>query len=258
VSDAPPPAFRAESGDAPLVFTEKKMKPTRRSFYPALAAASLAAMASVYATGQQPAVKIPESGVPQIMTLEDRFVRAAYNNEGYVILGYQIANRTVGEDWVMLDVGITLMKNTSTYVLKREALSLDTPDGPVPLPSIEEYRENEAKVQPLQNRMKVQRDSINYFPPWTTGVNRLGFFADLGSRAMPWNQADVTSSRACVGQLYFHVPGGTKYGQYWLNTKFAQSVVRVPFRLFTKEEEKTLTKNYGDIKKQVEAAFGKK
>ena len=234
------------------------MKPTRRSSYPALAAASLAAMASVYATGQQPAVKIPESGVPQIMTLEDRFVRAAYNNEGYVILGYQIANRTVGEDWVMLDVGITLMKNTSTYVLKREALSLDTPDGPVPLPSIEEYRENEAKVQPLQNRMKVQRDSINYFPPWTTGVNRLGFFADLGSRAMPWNQADVTSSRACVGQLYFHVPGGTKYGQYWLNTKFAQSVVRVPFRLFTKEEEKTLTKNYGDIKKQVEAAFGKK
>ena len=234
------------------------MKPTRRSFYPALAAASLAAMASVYATSQQPAVKIPESGVPQIMTLEDRFVRVAYNNEGYVILGYQIANRTVGEDWVMLDVGITLMKNTPTYVLKREALSLDTPDGPVPLPSIEEYRENEAKVQPLQNRMKVQHDSINYFPPWTTGANRLGFFADLGSRAMPWNQADVTSSRACVGQLYFHVPGGTKFGQYWLNTKFAQSVVRVPFRLFTKEEEKTLTKNYGDIKKQVEAAFGKK
>jgi hypothetical protein len=234
------------------------MKPTKRSFYTALAAASLAAMASVYATSQQPAVKIPESGVPQIMTLEDRFVRVAYNNEGYVILGYQIANRTVGEDWVMLDVGITLMKNTPTYVLKREALSLDTPDGTVPLPSIEEYRENEAKVQPLQNRMKVQHDSINYFPPWTTGANRLGFFADLGSRAMPWNQADVTTSRACVGQLYSHVPGGTKFGQYWLNTKFAQSVVRVPFRLFTKEEEKTLTKNYGDIKKQVEAAFGKK
>ena len=220
--------------------------------------ASLAAMASVYASGQQPAVKIPQPGVPQIMTLEGKFVRVAYNNEGYVILGYQIANRTVGEDWVMLDVGITLMEKAPNYTLKREALSLDTPDGTVPLPSIEEYRENESKVQPLQNRMKVQRDSINYFPPWTTGANRLGFFADLGSRAMPWNQADVTSSRACVGQLYFHVPGGTKYGQYWLNVKFAQSVVRVPFRLFTKEEEKTLGKNYGDIKKQVEAAFRKK
>ena len=112
-------------------------------------------------------------------------------------------------------------------------------------------------MQGLQNRMKVQRDSINYFPPWTTGVNRLGFFADLGSSAMPWNQADVTNSRACVGQLYFHVPGGTKHGQYWLNVKFPQSVVRVPFRLLTKDEEKTLGKNYGDIKKQVEAAFRK-
>ena len=34
-------------------------------------------------------IKIPEPGVPQIMTMEGRYVRAAYNNEGYVILGYQ-------------------------------------------------------------------------------------------------------------------------------------------------------------------------
>ena len=43
----------------------------------------------------------------------------------------------------------------------------------------------------------------------------------------------------------------------WLNVKFPQSVVRVPFRLLTKDEEKTLGKNYGDIKKQVDAAFRK-
>jgi hypothetical protein len=258
VSEELPVTFCAESAPTPLVFTEKKMMPTRCSFYTSLAAASLAALSSVYASGQQPAVKIPEPGVPQIMTLDGTFVRAAYNNEGYVILGYQVANRTVGEQWVMLDVGITLMEKVPNYTLKRDALSLDTPDGTLALPSIEEYRDNESQVQPLQNRLKVQRDSINYFPPWTRGVNRLGFFADLGSRAMPWNQADVSNSRACVGQLYFHVPGGTKHGQYWLNVKFAQSVVRVPFRLLTKEEEKTLGKNFGDIKKQVDAAFRKK
>src|SRR5215475_9597395 len=203
---------------------------------------------------QQPTVQIPQPGVPQIMTLEAKFVRVAYNNEGYVILGYQIANRTVGDDWIMLDVGITLMEKTPDYTLKRAAVSLDTPGGPLPLPSISEYRENESKVQPLQNRLKVQRDSINYFPPWTHGANRLGFFSDLGSRAMPWDQAEVTKSRACLGQLYFHVPGGTKHGQYWLNVKFAQSVVRVPFRLLTDEEEKVLGKNYNSIKKQVDNA----
>ena len=37
--------------------------------------------------------------------------------------------------------------------------------------------------------------------------------------------------------------------------KFAQSTVRVPFRLFTKEEEKKLGKNYSSIKKQVDNAF---
>lgn len=89
-------------------------------------------------------------------------------------------------------------------------------------------------------------------------ADRLGFFSDLGSRAMPWDQADVSDDRACMGQLYFKVPGGTKYGQYWLNVKFAQSVVRVPFRLFTKDEEKLVNKNYGSIKKQIDAAFKKK
>ena len=230
---------------------------TMHSVSGVLAALSLAALASVHASSQeQSGVQIPQPGVPQIMTLEGKFVRVAYNNEGYVILGYQIANRTVGHEWVMLDVGITLMERVRDYTLKREAVTLDTPDGTRPLPSIQEYRQNESQVQGLQNRLKVQRDSINYFPPWTHGVNRLGFFADLGSRAMPWDEAEVTSSRACVGQLYFHVPDGTKYGQYWLNVKFAQSVVRVPFRLFTEEEEKGL--NYSDIKKQVDAAFRKK
>jgi hypothetical protein len=231
---------------------------TLRSASAFLVALSVAGLVTVRAQNQQQPIQIPRPGVPQIMTLEGKFVRAAYNNEGYVILGYQIANRTIGNDWIMLDVGLTLMEKEPDYRLKREALSLDTPDGTLPLPSIEEYRQDEGKLQALQNRLKVQRDSIDYFPPWTSGANRLGFFSDLGSRAMPWNEADVTNRRACLGQLYFHIPGGTKYGQYWLNVKFANSVVRVPFRLLTEAEEKQLGKNYGDIKKQVDAAFRKK
>src|SRR5262245_1945262 len=216
------------------------------------------AVAQLHAQNQKPTVQIPQPGVPQIMTLEGKFVRVAYNNEGYVILGYQIANRTIGSDWIMLDVGITLMEKVKDYTIKRDAFSLDTPDGTLPLPSIEEYRQNSSKVNELQQRLKVQRDSINYFPPWTHGVNRLGMFSDLGSRALPWDQADVSKDRACMGQLYFHIPNGTKHGQYWLNVKFAQSVVRVPFRLLTEDEEKLLGKNFGDIKKQVENSFKKK
>jgi len=231
----------------------------KRSIVTALVALAVATLSPVLAgTQQKPTVAIPNPGTPQIMTIQGKFVRAAYNNEAYVILGYQIANRTIGDEWIMLDVGMTLMEKIKDYTLKREHVSLDTPSTHLELPSIKEYRENEGKVQGLQQRLKVQRDSIDYFPPWVHGVNRLGFFSDLNSRAMPWDQTDVSNDRACMGQLYFHIPGGTKYGQYWLNVKFPQSVVRVPFRILTEDEEKTLGKNYGDIKKQVDDAFRKR
>ena len=40
------------------------------------------------------------------------------------------------------------------------------------------------------------------------------------------------------------MPGGITYGQHWLNVKFEKSLVRVPFRILTKDEEKLLSKNY--------------
>jgi hypothetical protein len=36
------------------------------------------------------------------------------------------------------------------------------------------------------------------------------------------------------------VPGGIKHGQYWLNVKLKDSVVRVPFRILTEDENKML------------------
>jgi hypothetical protein len=206
---------------------------------------------------ETPKVKIPEPGVPQIMTMDGRYVRAAYNNEGYVILGYKLANLSVGEDWILLEVGVALREGVKDYELKREAVSLEMPDGKtIPLPTMEEYRKGD--VRALQMREKVQRDSINYFPPNAHQACRIGFFADLEQRAMPWDEVSLSDQRACVGRFYFKIPGKVAYGQYWLNVKFAQSLVRVPFRIFTKEEDKMVDKNYGDIKKQVDAAFRKK
>lgn len=212
---------------------------------------------SGHAQGQQPpTVQIPNPGVPQIMTMEGSFVRAVYNNEAYAIIGYQVTNRSVGDEWVMLDLGTTLMEKVPDETLKRDALSLDIPDGKtIQLASIQDYRANESKLQAMQNRAKVQRDSINYFPPMANQACRIGFFADLSSRAMPYDQVELSDRRACVGRVYFQIPGGITYGQYFLNIKYEKSQLRVPFRVFTKEEEKTLSKNYKSIKKQIDEAF---
>jgi hypothetical protein len=205
---------------------------------------------------QPPTVEIPKPGVPQIMTLEGEYVRAAYNNEGYVILGYRIANESVGQEWLMLEMGTALREGRPNFTLTRDAISLDVPDGKkIPLASNQEY--NAANLMALEKRNQVMRDSINYFPPMATQACRIGFFAELGKPGMSWDQFEVASNRACTGRLFFKIPGGIAYGQHWLNVQFQETLVRVPFRIFTKDEVKLLSKNWKSIKKQVEEAFKK-
>ena len=207
---------------------------------------------------EPPKVQMPQPGVPQIMTMEGRYVRIAYNNEGFVTLGYKLANLSVGESWMLLEVGFTVRDGVPNYKLTPEALTLTTPDGKtIPLPSVEEYRSSN-EIRALQQREKVQRDSINYFPPSASQACSVQFFTQLDSRAMSWGEVELSNTRACLGRLYFHLPGKITYGQHWLNVKFAKSVVRVPFRILTEAEDKLLDKNYKDIKKQMDDAFKKK
>jgi hypothetical protein len=204
----------------------------------------------------QPTVQIPNAGVPEVMTMEGRWVRAAYNNEGYAILGYQLANRSLGEEWMLLEVGIALRERVPSYNLTRAALSLETPDGKtIPLPTIQEQRQGNTVA--LENRARVTSDSINYFPPNARQPCAIVFFPDPTSRALPRDEITVHDQAACVGRLFFKVPGGITYGQHWLNVKFEKTLVRVPFRILTAEEEKFLSSNFKDIRQQVEDAFRK-
>ncbi len=205
---------------------------------------------------QAPKLQMPQPGVPQIMTLEGMWVRAAYNNEGYVILGYRTANKSVErEDWILLDLGMTLRDGVKDFTLTRDRVSLETPDGKtIPLATQSEYQEA-GGLRALNTQANAIRDSINYFPPSAHGACRIGFFADLSSRAMAYDQVELSSQRACVGRVYFHLPAKVAYGQHWLNVQLRDSLVRVPFRILTKDEEKQLSKNYKSIEKQVKEAF---
>ena len=230
---------------------------SKRALHIALAALVAVATAGLVAQEQKPKVSIPDPQNPQIATIEGKFVRAAYNNEGYVIIGYQTANYSLGDEWMLLEMGTTLLEGVKNQDLTRDAISLNTPDGAtIPLPTIEEYRKGDTRA--LQQRSKVMRDSINYFPPMASRPCRMGFFSDVEDRGLPWDKVELSDNRACLGRLFFKIPGGIKYGQHWLNVKFQNSLVRVPFRILTKDEEKLLSKNYKDIRKQVQEAFAPK
>ena len=82
-----------------------------REFLSLLALAVVASAGAAVAQTAAPdlsTVKPPQATVPQVFTLEGEFVRVAYNNEGYVTLGYRIANGSVGEEWMYLQAGVTL------------------------------------------------------------------------------------------------------------------------------------------------------
>jgi hypothetical protein len=209
--------------------------------------------AGALATAQQ-TVTPPQPTVPEVFTLMGQYVRVAYNNEGFATLGYRAAQGSVGEEWLLLEVGFT-MRTGKNYTLKREHLSIKTPDGTsIPLASQKDY--SAANPRALNMRAKVIRDSINYFPVDVTRGCGIQFFANMDQRPyLSYDEVELSKERGCVGRLYFQVPGGIKVGQHWLVVKFAESELQVPFRILTKEEAKEFEKSWQDIKKAHEAAL---
>ena len=209
---------------------------------------------------QQPEVQKPQPTVPEIFTLMGQYVRIAYNNQGYVSLGYRMAQLNVGEEWAMLEVGLTLREGTPNMTVKREDFKIKVPDGStIGLATQQEYAKA-GYLRALNERSKIARDSIDYFPASASRANALRFFGNLGQpgQQIAYDQMELSSTRASVGRLYFHVPGGIKIGQHWLLVNFNGSEVQVPFRILTKEEQKQLEDSWEDLKKAHEESYKQK
>ena len=158
------------------------------------------------AQDNKPQVKIPESGVPQIMTIEGSFVRAAYNNEGYVILGYKTANMSVGDDWMLIEIGHDAAgRRLGREAEARRGVARHAGRQAVALATVEEYRK--ADLRALENRAKVARDSINYFPPMASRPCRIGFFSDVEDRALPWDDVELQLRPRLPRTPVFQGPG---------------------------------------------------
>ncbi len=225
------------------------------------AAAALLALTSLggrEAAGQAPKVTPPQPTVPEIFTLQGQYVRMAYNNEGFATLGYRMAQQEVGKEWMLLEVGLTMRKPAPEYTLKRDALSITTPDGKtIPLATQKEYLEAMGAARNLNRRANTIRDSIDYFPLEADQVCAMRFFADTGGPGgqLAFDQVELSWHRACLGRLFFKVPGGIQVGQHWLKIRLASSELQVPFRTLTAEEEKQFRKYWEDIKEEHEKAL---
>ncbi|PWB76584.1 MAG: hypothetical protein C3F15_04980 [Holophagae bacterium] len=181
------------------------------------------------------------------------FVRVAENQEGWVVLGYRAANGAVGKNWMMLDVGITLQKGVKDQTLTRDKLNLVNPAHEVlPLATQEEYGKAAGELAAMERADAMMNDSINYFPPETDQPCRIGFFADpmQRARALAFDQVDIRWRAACVGRLFFQVPGGIQLGTYNLDVKLDGSVIRVPIDIMTEEQAKEFEKKWKEAEKE--------
>ena len=117
------------------------------------------------------------------------FVRVAENSEGWVVLGFGTANGSVKEEWMLLNVGLTLQQDAKSQHITRDRITLVTPDGQaVSLPSNEEYSKARASLANVTSRDDMMHESIDYFP---AGANRpspavSGSSPIPPSRCRPW------------------------------------------------------------------------
>jgi hypothetical protein len=198
---------------------------------------------------------VPQPTVPGLFTITGQYVRIAYNNEGWATLGYRTANDSQGQDWMLLEVGLTVRKPTKNQTLTRDSFWISLPNGDKVTLSPQKDYQKAGYLRALNMRGNTVRDSINYFPVEANQACALGFFADptKDMRSLSYDQFEISRQRACLGRLFFKVPDGITTGQYWLHVQFAGSEVQVPFRIMTKDEEKFLKKNWKDLKKEHEA-----
>jgi hypothetical protein len=224
------------------------------------AAASLALAASPALAQLPPGVTAPKPTVPEIFTLMGQYVRVAYNNAGFATLGYRGAQESVGEDWMLLEVGLTVRAPSKEVTLKREDLAIRIPDGTrIPLATQDDYAKA-GYLRALNMRMRVMRDSINYFPADVRRPCTIQFFANTGQGGpqLAYDQVTLSTDRGCLGRLYFHVPGKIQTGQYWLDVSFGGNPLEVPFRILTKDEAKQFEKSWEDIKKAHDESYQQK
>jgi hypothetical protein len=214
------------------------------SFGTAFLAIVLALLAVIPATAQdQP---------KQTFDVKGEYVRLVYNDEGWVVVGYRVANGSVGEEWMLLELGVTVREGVKDQTLARESLTLTTPDGvSIPLATQEEF--SKASLRALDARANMTRDSINYFPLTADKPCRIGFFTDIAEpgRGMAYDVVELSYQRACLGRAYFKIPGGITYGLHFLNVKFAGSTVNVPVRIMTKDELKENKEKWEELQKQL-------
>ncbi len=146
-----------------------------------------------------------------------------------VIVDYKFANKSIGDEWIILNVAITGWESKAVEVRRGHVL-VRTPDGrKIPLPPYPDFIAAYPEVQSAARRAALASDPIDF----TQAGRRT---CDLGFQPLPGTNTALESvyvnmRKICQGLLFFPVQGGIQPGTWELIIEFEEFDARVPFEI---------------------------
>ena len=181
------------------------------------------------------------------------FVRVGATADGWVTLGYRLANLSIGQEWMLLEVLVAVPDKVKEHTLKRTDFAVITPDNKVvPLATQADFQRANM-LMALNRRADVTSDPINYVPSQESSTRPLPLFGapnTPGITTTAAEQFEVTDRLSAFGRLFFNIPGGIQPGLHRLAVKFATTTVNVPFTIVGEDGVKELEEKIKEIKKQ--------
>jgi len=146
-----------------------------------------------------------------------------------VVIGYKYAIKNLGEPWLLLDMAVSGQHRTATEI-KRDNVFVITPSGQrINAPTQKEFGQAYSELQSAIRRADIASEPLDYFGGDKRSCG-IPFFAIPGT-ATTSDSLFVNDRQACMGRLYFPIPGGVQAGGWVFGIDLKESKVRIPFAL---------------------------
>jgi len=157
------------------------------------------------------------------------YVLRQFGPQLWTVLGYRFAATQLGEEWMILDVGLSSPNGQNARVT-RDAVFVRSPSGvKIPLATQPEFNEAYGALRPVIVKSNVNTDPLEYFPPSREECSIQFFVAPGGGVA--FDEVTVNDLRGCFGKMFFKVPGGIQAGRWTFGIDLPESEIRIPFEI---------------------------
>jgi hypothetical protein len=184
---------------------------------------------SLLLSGCSSAPGAAHSRTPGVTQIGEQMMRSV-GADMEAILGYQFAETSLGDEWLVVDLALTALGSEAIKV-SQEMILVVTPDGRrIKLPTQKEFNQAYPEIQSFMRRAAIASQPLEA----TRGGRRpceLDFLRLPGSSSTTRTAIWINNRELCVGMLAFPIQGGIQPGRWRLIIELEESNLEVPFLL---------------------------